>query len=68
MENLDEDSLDLLGDDGDGITEICLFLDEDAKNNQTGSKLFNKSGCCVIILAFGTSIGLTIWGIIQFWA
>lgn len=65
MQNFDEDPLDLLGDDGDGVNEMCLFLDEDAKNKQTGSKPPGNSGCCVIILVFGASAGLVVWGITQ---
>ena len=29
MEDFDEDPLDLLEDDGDGVIEMCLFFDED---------------------------------------
>jgi len=68
MQDFDEDPLDLLGDDGDGVNEMCLFLDEDAKSKQTGSKPPGNSGCCVLILAFGTSVGLAIWSITQLWA
>jgi len=66
MEDFDEDPLDLLGDDGDGVNEMCLFLDEDDKNKRTSSKPPSNSGCCVIFLAFGTSVGMAVWGIAHF--
>ena len=66
--DFDEDPLDLLDDDGDGVIETCLFFDEDGKDEQSGKKSPGNSGCCVIILAIGTSVGLTIWSITQFWA
>ena len=31
--DFDEDPLDLLDDDGDGVIETCLFFDEDGKDN-----------------------------------
>jgi hypothetical protein len=68
MDDFDEDPLDLLDDDGDGVNEMCLLFDEDGKNKQTGSKPPGNSGCCLIILAFGTSAGLVIWSITQFLA
>lgn len=51
MKGFDEDPLDLLGDDGDGVNEMCLFLDE-GTNKQTDSKPpGGNSGCCVTFLA-----------------
>lgn len=34
MNDFDQDPLDLLGDDGDGVNEMCLLFDEDKKNKQ----------------------------------
>jgi len=34
----DEAPLDLLEDDGDGVIEMCLFFDDDGKENDSGSK------------------------------
>lgn len=67
MEDFDEDPLDLLGDDGDGVNETCLLLDEDNEKEQTGSKPPGSSGCCVTFLALGTSAGMVVWGISQIW-
>ena len=65
MEDFDEDPLDLLGDDGDGVNEMCLLLDDDAKKKQTSSKPPNNSGCCVTFLVLGISAGMVGWGISQ---
>ena len=56
MTDHNEDPLDLLGDDGNGVNEMCLFFDKDDKNNQNGPKPPNNSGCCVILLAIGVSV------------
>lgn len=56
MADLNEDPLDLIGDDGDGVNEMCLLFDEDGKNKQTGPKPPIKSGCCVFLLAIGVSV------------
>jgi len=53
--DFDEDPLDLLEDDGDGVIETCLFFDEDGKDKQSGKKPPGKSGCCVVLLAVGAS-------------
>lgn len=66
MEEFDEDTLDLLDDDGDGVGEICLLFDEDSKSKQTGSSPTDNSGCCVVLLAVGTSMGMTVWSAIYF--
>ena len=58
MEDLD-DPLDLLNDDGDGVIEMSI-LEEEEKLKKGG---YNKSGCCIIFLALGSSTLLSIWGI-----
>ena len=60
LDDFDEDPLDLLEDDGDGVIEMGLFFDED---KQSGNKPPGNSGCCVVFLAIGTSIGTAAWGI-----
>ncbi|MEA3548294.1 MAG: hypothetical protein U9R66_11600, partial [Thermodesulfobacteriota bacterium] len=60
---LDEDPLDLLDDDGDGVVEMCLLFDDDGKNKQTGSKPLNNSECCVTLLIFGGAASAMTWGI-----
>jgi len=63
MEDFDEDPLDLLDDDGDGVNEMCLFFDEDEKDKQSGKKSPGNSGCCVLLLGVGTSLLMAGWGI-----
>jgi hypothetical protein len=58
MDEFNENPLDLLEDDGDGVIETCLFFDEDEKDKPPGG-----GGCCVVFLAIGTSIGTAAWGI-----
>ncbi len=54
MDDFDDDPLDLLDDDGDGVIEMCLFFDEDKKQGK-GSGPQNNGGCCVVLLAVGAS-------------
>jgi hypothetical protein len=61
----DEDPLDLLEDDGDGVIETCLFFDEDGKDKQSGNKPPGKSGCCVVLLGVGISLLMAGWGIVK---
>ena len=56
MEDFDEDPLDLLEDDGDGVIEMGLFFDEDEKNKQSGNKPPGGGGCCFVLLGMGTSV------------
>ena len=63
MTNFDEDPLDLLDDDGDGVIETCLFFDEDKKNKQSGEKPPGNGGCCVVLLTMGSAVLLAGWGI-----
>lgn len=51
--DFDEDPLDLLEDDGDGVNEMCLFFDEDEKK-QNSQKSPQGTGCSVILLFMGT--------------
>ena len=62
----DEDPLDLLEDDGDGVIEMGLFLDEDTKE-QSGSGSPQNSGCCVVLLISGCIFGLSTLGGMYFW-
>lgn len=57
-----EDPLDLLGDDGDGVIEMCLLEEEKKREKGSGNK---NSGCCIIFLALGSPSVLSIWGIIK---
>ncbi len=51
----DEDPLDLLEDDGDGVNEMCLFFDKESeKDNPKGPP--QKAGCGFVLLLVGASI------------
>lgn len=63
MNDLNEDPLDLLHDDGDGVIEMCLLFDKDKKNKQSGGKPPGNGGCCVVLLTMGSAVLLTGWGI-----
>ena len=65
MDDFSEDPLDLLDDDGDGVNEMCLFFDDDGKDNKNGNKPQGKSGCCVVFLVMGTSILMAGWGLVK---
>ena len=67
MEDFGESPLDLDGD-GDDAIEMCMFFDEDGKSKQGGSKPPGNSGCCVVFLALGASIGMTVWSVTRFLA
>ena len=63
MDDFHEDPLDLLDDDGDGVSETCLFFDEDGEDKQGGGKPPGNSGCCVVILCVGVSMAMVGWGL-----
>ena len=50
----DEDPLDLLEDDGDGVNEMCLLFDEDSKKENSKVPP-QKTGCGVVLLLMGAS-------------
>jgi len=49
----DEDPLDLLEDDGDGVIDTILFFDEDEEKRE-GFRPPQKSGCCVVLILIGS--------------
>lgn len=51
----DEDPLDLLEDDGDGVNEMCLFFDKD-DDKQKSQKFPQGTGCGLILICMGTGI------------
>ena len=61
MEDFDDSPLDLDGD-GDDAMEMCLFFDDDDKKNKR-RKPSGNSGCSVVLLAIGSSLAGTMWGI-----
>ncbi len=68
MMSHDEDHLDLLEDDGDGVIEMCLFFDKESeKDNPRGPP--QKAGCGFVLLLMGASVissGLTSGKILWF--
>ncbi len=54
MDDFDDDPLDLLDDDGDGVNEMCLLFDEEQKKEK-GNGPRHNGGCCVVLLAIGAS-------------
>jgi len=56
MDEFEDDPLDLLEDDGDGVIETILLLDEDEKKTDQ-----LKTGCSVLLLAAGSMVGVGWW-------
>lgn len=55
--SFDEDPLDLLEDDGDGVVEMGLFFDKDGENqNSQKSPQGTGSGCAVILFFMGAGV------------
>ena len=55
MMNHDEDPLDLLEDDGDGVNEMCLFFD-DGSEKKNSKRSPQGTGCAIVLLLMGASI------------
>lgn len=61
----DEDPLDLLEDDGDGVVEMALFFDDD-KDNGISRTHRGSGGCSVAFLLLSTSFisaGITVFNL-----
>ena len=56
----DEDPLDLFDDDGDGVIETILLLDEEEEK-----EVQTKTGCGMLLLGIGSTIAGAIWGIYE---
>lgn len=67
MEDFDEDPLDLFGDDGDGVNEMCLLFDEDEEKGVQGPtiKSNDNSGCCVLLFGISSLITVIGWGVFK---
>lgn len=50
--DFDDDPLDLLEDDGDGVNEMCLLFDENG-DKQNSQKSPQGTGCSVMLLCMG---------------
>ena len=62
--SFDEDPLDLLEDDGDGIIETAIFFDEEEKGQQSGrGSPPQGSGCGIVLLLMGSTILFVGYGV-----
>jgi len=57
----DEDPLDLLEDDNDGVIETILLFDE-----EEGKHVKNRTGCVIPLIVFGLVAGGSAIGLIKF--
>ena len=55
MDQFDEDPLDLLEDDGDGVIETILLEEEENKPVQA------RTGCAVLLFGIVSSTGVSWW-------
>ncbi|MCB2217764.1 hypothetical protein [Desulfofustis glycolicus] len=53
MDDFDEDPLNLLENDGDGVNETILLFDRDAKNQQPPVE---NRGCAVVLMILTSSL------------
>ena len=60
MMDHDEDPLDLLEDDGDGVIESIILLDEDEEK-----RIQTKTGCAIPLLVAGLSAGGAMVGLVK---
>jgi hypothetical protein len=51
----DDDPLDLLEDDGDGVNEMCLLFDEDSRKENFKVPI-QRTGCGVVLLLMGAGV------------
>ena len=58
MDDFDEDPLDLLEDDDDGVIETILLLDEDEEK-----PVLERTGCAVLLFGVRSSVGVGWWAI-----
>ena len=63
MDDFDEDPLDLLDDDSDGVVEMPLFFDEEHRETPGEGKPPERSGCCFALFCVGVSLATAGWGI-----
>ena len=60
--SFDEDPLDLLEDDGDGVIETAIFFDEEEQKKEGPPQ---NAGCCIVFLLLGSTIVSFGYGIIK---
>ena len=60
--SFDEDPLDLLEDDGDGVIETILLSEEEEK------PVLERTGCSFLLLSLGSSVGVGWWLIDYYFA
>ena len=61
QEDFDEDPLDLLEDDGDGVIETILMEEEE-------KPVLQRTGCSVLLLGVSSSVGVGWWVINNYFA
>lgn len=57
MDDFDDDPLDLLEDDGDGVIETILMEDEE-------KPVQHRTGCAVLLIGVSSTAG-TVWWVIE---
>jgi len=61
MDDFNDDPLDLLEDDGDGVIETILLFDEEEKKQSIQA----KTGCVVPLVIIGSTAVGTVWSTIK---
>ena len=51
--SFDEDPLDLLEDNGDGVIETAIFFDEEEQKKERPPQ---NTGCCIVLVLIGSTI------------
>ena len=54
MDDFDDDPLDLLEDDGDGVIETILMEEEE-------KPILERTGCAVLLIGVGSTVGAGWW-------
>lgn len=57
----DEDPLDLFDDDGDGVIETILLLDDEEEK-----PVLQRKGCAVLLVGVGSSFGIGWWAVTNY--
>ncbi len=51
--SFNDDPLDLLEDDGDGVGEMCLIFDDEGENKHNSQKSPHGTGCSLVLFLLG---------------
>ena len=63
MEDFEDDPLDLLEDDGDGVIETILLLDDEEEKEKP---ILERTGCAVLLIGVSSTVGAGWWCISKF--